>query len=853
MVATPAAEGRTPAAPPSATSAAGLDSSEARRRLAREGPNALPDTRERSFWRLIVRVLLEPMFLLLLVAGGLYLLLGDRAEAAFLLGSVVVVIGITLAQERKTQRALDALRDMAAPRALVMRDAKAQRIPAREVVRGDLLVLGEGDRIAADAVLREGLLEVDESLLTGEAVAVMHMPQNGRSRVYAGTVVTKGRALAEVEAVGVNTALGRIGLGLACAREMPSGLQRASARLVRVLAVVAVSLAVAVTLLNWLWDGVRLLDSVLAGVAFSMAILPEEIPVILTVFLAMGAWRMARHKVLTRRMAALEALGAITVLAVDKTGTLTQNRMRIMALAAAGEASVGADAETLSERVAELVHQLWLATPSSSFDPMEQAVRDYVAQRAGALGASAMPACVREYPLSPDVLAMTRAFRRSASGDFMLACKGAPEAVVRLCDMQRSDAALALAQAEALAARGLRVLGVAAASWSEPGWPESQLHFAYRLLGFVGFGDPPREDVPAAVDECRQAGVRILMLTGDHPVTARVIAAEIGMTAADQVLTGEQLDTFDDVTLQQRLRGVGVCARLRPEQKLRLVHLLQREGEVVAMTGDGVNDAPALKAADIGIAMGERGVDVAREAAALVLLDDSFASIVRAIREGRRIYDNITHATAYVFAVHAPIIAVALMPALVHWPMLLLPAHIVVLELVIDPACSLVFEAEPAAEDVMRRPPRALQETPFSPMKLALALIQGAGLAVIVLGSCAGLFWYGYGVQEVRVVMFVGLLACLFLLVLVRHQRTGRARATHGNRWIWGMLSAMLVLLGLVLGVPDVGRLLGLAAPNIVTMTTALATVLAIIVWLGLLPLLVRVVRRWRPARRGTA
>ncbi|UGB39617.1 cation-translocating P-type ATPase [Frateuria soli] len=828
----------------------GLDSAEARRRLEADGLNALPGGRHQPLLRIALKVLVEPMFLLLLVAGGLYLALGDRAEATFLLASVVLVIGITLAQERKTQRALEALRDLSAPRALVVRDGTHQRIPAAEVVRGDLLVLGEGDRIAADAMLREGLLEVDESLLTGEAVAVTRLPEGEHALVHASTVVTKGRALAEVVATGTATAVGRIGLALASTRETPSGMQRASSRLVRMLAVAAVALATGYTLLRWLWDGAGLLDSILSGIALSMAILPEEIPVILTVFLAMGAWRMARHQVLTRRMAAVEALGAVTVLAVDKTGTLTQNRMRLMALARADAGQVhDGEAQALPPGCAELTRCLLLATPPAPFDPMEQAIRDYAARHADALDMAVEPASECEYPLSPDVLAMTRAFP-DPSGDYLLAAKGAPEAIVALCRLEPVAASIALAQVEAMASRGLRVLGVARARWSGADWPSSQRDFHYRLLGFVGFGDPPREGVPAAVADCRQAGVRVLMLTGDHPVTARAIAGQIGMARAGEVLTGDRIDALDDGALRAQLRQVDVCARLRPEQKLRLVRLLQQAGEVVAMTGDGVNDAPALKAADIGIAMGERGTDVAREAAALVLLDDSFASIVRAIRQGRRIYDNIVNAVAFVFAVHAPVILLALMPALLHWPMLLLPVHIVLLELVIDPACSLVFEAEPEAPDVMRRPPRPPAETPFAPAKLAYALAQGGGLALILLGACGFLLWQGRDAAQVRAVMFVGLVACLLLLVMVRRQRRGAVIPGRGNRWLLVMLAGLGGMLAVVLGVPAVRGLLALALPGPAAAAVATGMVLALVVWLAVLPVLVGGLRRGGPVGR---
>ncbi|MEO6519716.1 MAG: HAD-IC family P-type ATPase, partial [Pseudoxanthomonas sp.] len=674
----------------------GLDPDEAARRLAEHGPNLLPGSTPKSLLAVVAGVLIEPMFLMLLVAGGLYLALGDRAEAAFLLFAVFMVIGITLAQERKTQRALESLRDLSAPRALVIRGGQEIRIAGRDVVVGDLLVLHEGDRIAADAVLLDGHLDVDESLLTGESVPVTKLPGAKPGQLFASTVATKGVGIAEVGAIGADTAVGKIGQALASTAEAVSGLQQSSRRLIRNLTIGGLLLAVGFCLLNWLWNGRTFLESLLAGIALTMAILPEEIPVILTVFLALGAWRLSRRKVLTRRVPAVEALGAISVLAVDKTGTLTQNRMQIAELAIADDTFGEDGAADLPEPFHILVEFAMLATPADPFDPMEKAIQVFgLRWLTGTEHVHAEWSPEFEYALSPDILAMTRVYRGDLRTHYMLATKGAPEAVIDLCHLPAAEGGRILAQVEQMADRGLRVLGVARGNWQGTQPPQNQHDFDFQFLGLVGFADPPRPEVPAAIAECRAAGVRVIMMTGDHPATARAIARQVGLSERPEVITGTEIDTLSDVQLGQRLHHVDLCARLQPVQKLRLVQVLRAGGDVVAMTGDGVNDAPALKAADVGIAMGERGTDVAREAAALVLLDDSFASIVAAIGQGRRIYDNITKAARFVFAVHMPIIALALVPALLHWPVLLMPVHIALLELLIDPACSIVFEAEP--------------------------------------------------------------------------------------------------------------------------------------------------------------
>ena len=905
----------------------GLSPAEAARRLAADGPNVLPGSAPKSSWAIVRDVLTEPMFLMLLAAGGIYLALGDRAEALFLLGFVFVVIGITLVQERKTQRALESLRDLSAPRALVIRDGQEQRIEGQSVVRGDLLVLHEGDRIAADAQLLQGQLEVDESLLTGEAVPVAKLPAaqdaqasasvgapaasagppqarptpsggsaahevasvgapaasagppqarpapsggsaahevasvGAMSMLFASTVVTRGVGVAQVQAIAANTAVGRIGADLAATTEPPSALQEGSRKLVRRLGAGALVLASTQVLLGWWWNGRPLLESLLSGIALAMAILPEEIPVILTVFLALGAWRISRQKVLTRRITAVEALGAITVLAVDKTGTLTVNRMAVAELATAQAHFTPEGAAELPEEFHRLAEFAMLATPADPFDPMEKAIQQFGHQwLEGTEHVHDGREPEFEYALSGEILAMTRVFAGSetapSSDHWLLATKGAPEAVADLCHLDTARQGAIRQQVEAMAERGLRVLGVACGRWSgasaapgaDPLWPQSQHDFDFEFLGLVALADPPRPEVPAALAECRGAGVRVVMMTGDHPATARAIARQVGLSERPDILTGAELEALDDAALTARLRHVDLCARLKPQHKLRLVQLLRASGEVVAMTGDGVNDAPALKAADVGIAMGERGTDVAREAAALVLLDDSFARIVAAIRQGRRIDSNIRKAVRFTFAVHAPIIALVLGPTLLKWPTLLMPVHIVLLQLLIDPTCAVVLEAEPEDIGSMERPPRPVSDSPFSIAPLVYSVLQGLGLAAVLL---AGQYWLagqGWSNAQSRTVVFGTLVLCVMLLILANRDLS--RPAWHGvsdrNPWLWRMAAAMALLLVAVLGLPWLRTLMGLALPGAGGLAVGAALLALTLAWLEL----VRIVsQRWPGAR----
>ncbi|WP_342617072.1 cation-translocating P-type ATPase [Rhodoferax sp. GW822-FHT02A01] len=816
----------------------GLSPEEARRRLEADGPNLLPGNLPKSTWAIVRDVVTEPMFLMLLAGGAIYLALGDKAEAIFLLSFVLVVIGITLAQERKTQRALESLRELSAPRALVIRSGQEQRIAGRDVVCGDLLVLREGDRVAADARLLKGSVEVDESLLTGESVPIAKLPDDS-TNLFASTVVTRGMAWAEVTALAQQTSVGRIGADLAATVEPVSALQQSSRTLVTRLGWGAFGLAVTQIGLNWLWDGHTLLESLLTGIALAMAIVPEEIPVILTVFLALGAWRIAQQKVLTRRVSAVEALGAITVLAVDKTGTLTQNRMAVAELTLEDQHFTPEGAQEMPELFHRLTEFAMLATPGDPFDPMEKAIQQFGHQwLEGTEHVHDGHVPEVEYPLSQDILAMTRVFTNADPQQHLLATKGAPEAVADLCHLEPARRDAIRLQVEAMAQRGLRVLGVACGRWDsatpDHAHPTSQHDFDFEFLGLIGLADPPRPEVAAALGECRQAGIRVIMMTGDHPATALAIARLVGLSQRPEVITGTEIESLQDEALKARLQQVDICARLAPHHKLRLVSLLRQGDAVVAMTGDGVNDAPALKAADVGIAMGQRGTDVARESAALVLLDDSFARIVAAIRQGRRIDDNIRKATRFVFAVHIPIIALALVPSLLNWPILLLPVHIVLLELLIDPACSIVFEAEPESEDVMTRPPRAVGDSPFAATYLLHATMQGTGLAAVLLLGQAWLTATLSSSDQARTLVFCALLVGVLLLIAANRNQTLPVWKNFrgGNPWLSRMGAAVGAMLTLVLAVPWLRNLMGLSMPPWQSWWMLLPMLLACVVWL---------------------
>jgi len=831
------------------TLAHGLTADQAARQLAADGPNELPSARPRTVFDIALEVVREPMLLLLIATGIVYVLLGDLPEALALLAAIGLVVGISLYQAQKTERALQALRDLSSPRALVVRDGRAVRIAGRDVVRGDRVILREGDRVPADGVVVEtSTLMVDESLLTGESVPVEKTVNeredipDSRSNVYSGTLAVRGAGVAQVTATGIRTELGRIGATLSSVEVGQTSLQIEVRRIVRFLVIAGLIVCGVVAVA----DGInrhQWLDGLLAGLTVAISLVPEEFPVVLTVFLALGAWRISRNRVLTRRVPTIETLGAATVLCVDKTGTLTLNRMSVTVIAAGQHAlDVGANTQTLASPHREVLETAILASRRDPFDPMERAFANLGNQSGIAIPHDGWT-FIREYPLTERLLAVTQVWETSGSAGCIVATKGAPETIARLCRLDEARTQELLGHVSMMAARGLRVLGVARCRYVSRGLPESPFDFPFTLLGLVGLQDPVRPGVPDAIAECRSAGIRVVMITGDHAATAVNIAHQIGLDNSDTYLTGADVSAMGDDELSRRVADVNVFARVVPEQKLRLVSALKARGEVVAMTGDGVNDAPALKAAHIGIAMGERGTDVAREAASLVLLDDDFTSIVGAVRVGRRIYANISKAMSYVLAVHVPIAGVSMIPVLLGGPMMLMPLHIILLELVIDPACSVAFEMEPAESDVMRRPPRDPRQRLFTRLFVLRSLTQGAGATAATLAVYVGALRYGLSEADVRTLTFTTLILTNLALIVTNRSLTRSVveqwRAP--NRMLAVLAAVALVLITAVLFVPVLRDLFRMAIPHTDDLLIVAAAGLASLMWM-------EIVKRVMPA-----
>ncbi len=875
----------------------GLSSTEAAARRERHGANVLAPAGQRGLLRIATAVSTEPMFLLLLVAAAVYLLLGDLGEGLLLAAFALLSVALVVIQERRSERSVEALRDLAAPQVRVWRDGRLQRLPASELVPGDCFAIGEGERVAADGLLLACTgLTVDESLLTGESAPVIKraaqalehaelatrrgtppgpavkgsvgvdMPDaisaGGLEQpwLHAGTLALAGQGLAQVVATGAATRMGQIGASLATIEQAPTPLEAQLRKVVRGLAIGALGLSVLLVLWWGLVQG-EWLQGLLAGIALAMALLPQEFPMALAVFLALGAWRLAQVKVLARRPAVIEALGAASVLCVDKTGTLTENRMRLRTLMAmdtpGGPAAVmelPAAASGPGPDWPEPLHRLlefaMLASQRGGVEPMDAAILGRGDD--ALLGTEHLHPdwlLARQYPLTSDLLAFTQAWH-AGWGKHRLAVKGAPEAVMDLCHADAAATASLRAQVEALAGRGLRVLAVAEGKGCHAGaetrpvdqsTPRDQAHaYEFQLLGLIAFEDPLRASVPAAVAQAQGAGIAVVMITGDYPATALAIAAQAGIDTAAGALTGDVLRTLDDAALAQAVRQVRVFARVTPQDKLRLVRAFHANGEVVAMTGDGVNDAPALKAAHIGIAMGQRGTDVAREAAALVLTDDDFSSMVAAVRMGRRIFDNLRKVMTYILAIHVPVAGLALLPVLVGLPPLLLPVHVVITEMIIGPVCTLAFESSPPAQGLMTRPPRSPLVSLLDRVVVARALLQGAGLLAASLAVYTLALGSGLSTDAARALAFAGLTFGNLLLVALDAGAGLSPRALFSRDFValWSVAAVTTALMAAALAWPSLRGLLHFERPAAAHLALALASV-------GLV-----VLAAWAPGRR---
>ena len=832
----------------------GLTTQEVEDKLRQKGYNELPGSKARNLGKLILDVISEPMFILLVSCAVIYFFLGDLQEAIVLTASVVIVMSIELFQERKTEKALEALKNLSSPRALVIRNGEQIRIPGREVVTDDLIILAEGDRIPADAyILENNLLSVDESLLTGESVPVGKRVWNHQERpstpggddlpfVYSGTLVVSGRGIAQVFATGERTELGKIGKSLKNITEEETRLSKETGRLVKYFAIFALLICAFVVIVFYITRK-HLINAMLTGITLAMSVLPEEFPVVLTVFMALGAWRMSRKNVLVRRLQAIESLGSATVLCTDKTGTITYNKMTLQRIVSNNENIALNSVATLSEPIRKTLIYSVLGSMREPFDPMEKAIHNALIDSDSSSYTELQKYQeIKEYPLTDELRAMAKVWKIPGNPNNTIALKGSPEAVLKLCKINAEEIKAIMNQVSDLAEEGLRVLAIASCEVTKDALPEKLTDLSFHYSGLIGLADPIRETVPEAVKICYKAGIRIIMITGDYIGTAKAIGKQIGLKNVDNVISGSELDQISDKELAERCKQVSIFARVVPHQKLRIVQALKTNGEIVAMTGDGVNDAPALKAANIGISMGLRGTDVAREASAIVLTDDDFSSIVSAVKMGRRIYDNLRKSFTYVFSLHIPIAGMAMIPAaFADYPIIYFPVHIAFLELIIDPACSIVFEMEKEEENIMERPPRSAEESLFGTKRLVIGALQGLGVLLLLVIMY---FWginNGMGDNHLRAHIFTTLVFSNLMLITTNRswQKNLVQIIRTPNKGMTFLFLGVFAIVLLMTQVPSITNIFHLEAMSVMETLTCLILGNLSVAWFEIYKLIV--------------
>lgn len=816
----------------------GLTKDEVRVLQEKFGKNRLVPEKKENFFLKIIQVLKEPMFLLLIAAAIIYFLLGEPRDGTIMLVFVVGIISIDVIQEWKTDKTLNALKNLSAPHITVIRDGIECTINSEDLVPGDLMMIAEGVKLPADGkVIKANDLCIDESSLTGEAEGVWKCIDDSgnkdywkKDHCYAGTLVTQGTGVILIEKIGAETEYGKIGINVAEAPDRPTPMEKQTKKLVKVCAVIAAVLFLLVCIITYfnLPDHQlkeRLIESILSGITLAMAMIPEEFPVILTVFLSMGAWRLAKKNSLVRRLPSVETLGAVSVLCVDKTGTITMNKMRVR------------ECWAISNNIKETNKIMGMACEVDAYDPMEHAMLDYCEENNIAKEELFKGELISEYSFTNERKMMGHVWK--LNGEVVIASKGSPEKILTLCNLDKDEKKIIESKIFNMSSQGLRVIGIGKMILKdEKDIPETLEECSLEFLGLVGLQDPPREKVKNDIASCVRAGIRVVMITGDNGITASAIAKQVGIPHSSVIITGDELNTMTDDELQERIKDVSIFSRVMPEHKMRIVKAFKENGDVVAMTGDGVNDAPALKYANIGIAMGKKGSEVSREAADLILLDDNFSTIVDTIKDGRRIYDNIRKAIGYVFTIHIPIAFASLLAPMLNIRssmLLLLPVHVVLLELIIDPTCSIVLERQPAESDIMERKPRNPKESILTTSVLVKSIIQGM---ILFVASFASYYLYlKANPEQAEVARSIGLAIIMLSNVLLVQVNSSESEFAYKSlinlkkdHVMWAVGIGTLIGLGVILYTP-IAEFLSLAPLNLNQIFRVVVTSVAAVMW----------------------
>ena len=823
----------------------GLTNEEVKIAQERYGKNLLTPEKRENFFLKILEVLKEPMFLLLIFAASIYFILGEPRDGTIMLIFVTAVIEIDVLQEWKTDKTLKALKDLSAPHIKVIRNGFETTINSEDLVPGDLMILNEGVKIPADGeIIKCNDFCVDESSLTGESEGVWKSTDNitsdywRKDYCYAGTLVIQGNAIIKVNCTGSETEYGKIGINVSEAPKNVTPMQLQTNKIVKICTYLASILFILVCILNFinlsdLSFKDRSIQSILSGITLAMAMIPEEFPVILTVFLSMGAWKLAKKNSLVKNLNSVETLGSVSVLCVDKTGTITMNKMTVT------------DSWSIDNNESELIKYMGMACETNPYDPMEQAMLQYCQDKNICKNELFSGELLTEYSFTNERKMMGHVWKQN--NNIFVASKGSPEKILSLCNLDNNKTRFINSKVNEMSLRGLRVIAVAKMEIeNEEVIPNTLEDCSLIFLGLIGLQDPPRNSIKKDMDLCKKAGIRVVMITGDNGITASSIAKEVGIPHSDEIITGDMIDEMNDNELREKIKHVSIFSRVIPSHKMRIVKAFKDNGEIVAMTGDGVNDAPALKYADIGIAMGHRGSEVSREAADLILLDDNFSTIVDTIENGRRIYDNIRKAIGYVFTIHIPIAFSSLLAPLLgitSSSLFLLPLHVVLLELIIDPTCSIVLERQPAEKDIMNRKPRNLDENILTKSTLIKSIIQG--LVLFAASFTTYYFYLGKSTPEVARSMGLSIIMLSnLLLVYVNSSNEEYAYTSFikllRDKVMWMVIIFTLVGLALILYSP-LANILSLSPLSITQLILVILISTASILWYEIIKLIKKI------------
>lgn len=803
--------------------------------LARKqfGSNLLQFKKENSLIKDIFHIMVEPMMILLLVAATIYLISGDTGDALFMLAAILFQASISLYQDSRSKNALEKLQDFTQPKCKVIRNGKVIEIKSEDLVIGDSLMVEEGTFISADGrIVHSNDFSVNESILTGESFAISKDKDHEDPHIYSGTTVVSGLAIVEIMAIGNETKLGKIGKGLESIQEEKTPLEIQIANFVKKMAIAGLLVFLVVWAINYS-QSADFLESLLRSLTLAMSILPEEIPVAFTTFMALGAWRLMKMGIVVKQMKTVETLGSATVICTDKTGTLTENKMSLAQLYLLESSRLFTVEEIAGDAERNLIETAMWASEPIPFDPMEVALH-HAYKEIGEQDERPDYKMIHEYPLGGKPPMMTHIFENHA-GKRIIAAKGAPEALMAVAKLSEDQKAAIHQAIHIMAREGYRVLAVGVSDYSGDTFPRTQQELDFEFLGLVAFYDPPKKNIQKVLQHFSEAGISVKIITGDNAATTTSIARQVGFSGYERHISGDELMQMTEPELNEAVMEYAIFTRMFPEAKLKIINALKANEQIVAMTGDGVNDGPALKAAHIGIAMGKKGTEIARQAASLILLEDDLSKMVNAVAMGRKIYTNLKKAIQYIISIHIPIILTVFVPLALGWlyPNIFSPVHIIFLEIIMGPTCSIIYENEPIEKNTMQQKPKALSVTFFNWKELSVSIVQGLAITAGTLSVYQYGVMGGYSEALTRTMVFTCLITANIFLTLINRSFYYSLFTTlqYKNNLVLWIIFLTVTLSALILYVPPLTRFFEFQTPDLKQLGWAMLVGFVSVIW----------------------